>query len=215
MKTFKKKFLSAERFLNDLEAREHMPSWAVPEIYAIDTVNLTAEYEFFSCPMSISDNSDLMSLVEFFSNVHKYIEVSFSRLIHENREAEIPRYGNTTEINEMNQKVLSLLGIGGFYLPVKIGDLKPEHLFITDNNTIKICDYETVGLGLLLEDMAFLPLCCEATPWLDFKGALGYYLYCRYGVTPDAQSITRSINQVSAFLASQLPFFEAYKNYWE
>lgn len=214
MKTFTKKFVSAERFIKDLEAREYMPAWAIPKIYNIDTDRLTAEYEFLTCPLNIEFNTDLYALSVFVADVHKHIEKHFTSLFHANKGENIPQYEDFHTIDAINQKILSLLGISNPCLPVKIGDLKPEHLFLTKNNEIKICDYETVGLGLLLEDIAFFPICCEATPTLNTKPALRYYIQHRFGIMPDMKSAIRSINMVSAYLAEQVPFLREYKEHW-
>lgn len=200
---FQKRFDSLERLIRDLDGRDLMPSSAIPKIYSVDPKNLVAEYQYLNTRFNIRENNDLIKLVEFLLDVHLYIETQVNERTHNGYEKENKEFRRTFNLPLET-------------VPVRIGDLKPEHLFLGKKEEIIICDYETVGTGLFLEDLVSLHVCCELNDSVDIETSVLYYFERRFSVKDHSRSkIFDSMLLTVKCMAARYSLFERYIAYWE
>lgn len=140
-----KEFSDKERFLIDLSAREIIPEKYIPKLLGGSDNILYLEYLPYE--YKFSSKNDVFKFIEILIDIHSEMEYLIT-------ESGI----NLIDINEYknNSDISKCLGLSNRHLPVKVGDLKPEHIRVDYENKIKICDYETAGLGFFLEDLVWL-----------------------------------------------------------
>ncbi|TBR42725.1 hypothetical protein CBF23_005965 [Marinomonas agarivorans] len=165
---FKKKFKTPERAINDLEGRVVMPEFSIPKIYEYN-MNY-AVLEKLKKDYSFSKRENIFDFFYFLWRIHKYMIDFF---VDEFSEADI-KYNH--KVNERCEKILKIP-----LTPIKIGDLKPEHVMFDFNDEIKICDYETAGFGYVFEDLIWILYAVNKSNIHHWYDALNYYSKLRFG----------------------------------
>jgi len=195
--------------VRDLQAREYLLENMLPDIYDIDIENMHIDYEYLNNKYVINTDDDLKNLVDLLICAHRNISDKLKKFdAHEI--VDDPKY------IQINEEVRKYFRIDEYGMNVKIGDLKPEHLFHHDNGGIVICDYETTGYGLFFEDVLWLHVCCEDNADMDIFSAAMKYCVGRFGgLSTDVGDLIKLLYDSIVWLSSKDSVFEQYVPYWE
>lgn len=182
MKVIKKTFISNQRWHMDASSRELLPDWAIPRCFEYNTKY--ALFEFLPNSYLFDTSQKIHEFMRFLYKLHVHLEktinISFS-ILNKNYRG-----------YQANKRCARILGLQHFK-PVKVGDLKPEHVRYDSDGDIKICDYETTGIGYLLEDLiwcSYSVLPSLKAAWLH---AVYLYFWKRFKSQISKQAIHKSL----------------------
>ena len=203
-----KRFVSRQRFELELQGRKFLPPDATAEILTCG--DLEIKMRRLLLPGILRSRLEILNFLDFIYECHTFFIDKIQKF---NWEYMPTHLRTCRDFEVVNNRIALNLGVPD-YTPVKIGDLKPEHVFKHGSTGFKIIDVETLGLGYLLEDIVWTFRFISRSSFLFWKQAHIRYCRARFGSDLTISQINNAIRQCYLSMCRWCPELRLYKWYF-